>query len=242
MHAAYIFTPPPPQEGAHPSLACNVYACVQVLEHKLRALDAFLLDAADRRRARGFKADGATLVPAAPAAAGAGGGGGGLFGDGNNRLNAAAGAAMAGGFGGVGGVRGPMAQAGAPAAKRQRLWSAALYEEQRNNAIRYAVRGGGRRRATGSYKRGGGQGWDPWPCLGLPGPGPNSGQRCGSHQALAYLLPKLHYSRMLLLYSRPAGTSGEVTEQGRLERSCSSTCLFVHILQAVWHATNISQL
>lgn len=111
------------------------------MEHKLRALDAFLLDAADRRRARGFKADGAALVPAAPAAAGAGGGGGGLFGDGNNRLNAAAGAAMAGGFGGVGGVRGPMSQAGAPAAKRQRLWSAALYEEQRNNAIRYAASG-----------------------------------------------------------------------------------------------------
>jgi hypothetical protein len=123
-------------------------------------LDSFLLDAADRRRARGYKADGPGFggAPAAagPAAAAAGGGpsgapAGGLFAggylqDGSNRLNAAAGAAMAGaggGFGGyggmgggVGGVRGPLGQAGAPAAKRQRLWSAALYEEQRNNAIR----------------------------------------------------------------------------------------------------------
>lgn len=135
----------------------------QVLEHKLRLLDAFLLEAADRRRARGFRTDGSTFGGPSSAAAGAGpaaaglsaaaaSGGGGLFGgfleDGSNRLNAAAGAAMAagGGFGGfgsmapamgVGGVQGPLGQpAGAPAAKRQRLWTAALAEEQRNNAIR----------------------------------------------------------------------------------------------------------
>ena len=55
-----------------------VCCSTQVLEHKLRALDAFLLDTADRRRARGFKADGNMLgQAAAPAAAAAAGGGGG---------------------------------------------------------------------------------------------------------------------------------------------------------------------
>jgi hypothetical protein len=141
-----------------------------VLEHKLRLLDAFLLEAADRRRTRGFRGNSPSAFGATSAAAGgsntaagmpvaaAGSGGGGLFGggyleDGRNRLNAAAGAAAmaasgggygGGGFGGsmmapgVGGVHGPMGMqpAGAPAAKRQRLWSAALAEEQRNSAIR----------------------------------------------------------------------------------------------------------
>jgi hypothetical protein len=139
-----------------------------VLEHKLRLLDAFLLEAADRRRARGFRGNSPPAFGATSAAAGgsntaagmpaaaAGSGGGGLFGggyleDGSNRLNAAAGAAAmagggygGGGFGGsmmapgVGGVHGPMGMqaAGAPAAKRQRLWSAAMAEEQRNSAIR----------------------------------------------------------------------------------------------------------
>jgi hypothetical protein len=121
--------------------------CAQVLEHKLRSLDNFLLDAADRRRAKGFKTDAFGGVPAGGAA------GPGLFGglleDGSNRLNAAAGAAMAGGAGGfngfggmgtgvgVGGVRGASGQAGPPTgAKRQRLMNAAMYEEQRNTAIR----------------------------------------------------------------------------------------------------------
>jgi hypothetical protein len=57
----------------------------------------------------------------------------------------AGGAGGFGGFGGVGtgvgvgGVRGASSQAGPPTgAKRQRLMNAAMYEEQRNTAIRYA--------------------------------------------------------------------------------------------------------
>lgn len=162
----------PPCSSQQRCRACSNHSCcaasahvLQVLEHKLRTLDAFLVEAADRRRARGFKADvpgfgGASAAAAAGQAAGmpggaAGGGGGGLFGgyleDGSNRLNAAAGAAAmagaAGGFGGfggmgaagvgVGGVRGPGGQPNMPPAKRQRLVNAALYEEARNNAIRW---------------------------------------------------------------------------------------------------------
>lgn len=170
-----------------PLLLYCIRACLQVLEHKLRTLDAFLVEAADRRRARGFKADvpgfgGASAAAAAGQAAGmpggaTGGGGGGLFGgyleDGSNRLNAAAGAAAmtgaAGGFGGfggkgtagvgVGGVRGPVGQPNMPPAKRQRLVNAALYEEARNNAIRWVwllmapVLWGGRMHALYAYQR-----------------------------------------------------------------------------------------
>lgn len=167
------------QAPVHPFLSHIMLSCLlspphtsplaQVLEHKLRLLDAFLLEAADRRRTRGFRGNSPSAFGATSAAAGgsntaagmpaaaAGSGGGGLFGggyleDGSNRLNAAAGAAAmaagggygGGGFGGsmmapgVGGVHGPMGMqpAGAPAAKRQRLWSAAMAEEQRNSAIR----------------------------------------------------------------------------------------------------------
>lgn len=136
-------------EAACPMRSLRTLICAQVLEHKLRSLDNFLLDAADRRRAKGFKTD------AFGAPAGGAGAGPGLFGgfleDGSNRLNAAAGAAMAGGAGGfggfggmgsgVGGVRGASGQAGPPTgAKRQRLMNAAMYEEQRNTAIRSAHR------------------------------------------------------------------------------------------------------
>ncbi|KAF8069564.1 NUP155 [Scenedesmus sp. PABB004] len=109
-------------------------ATMAVLEHKLRALERFLADAAARRKARGFKAAGG-------AAPGGGGGGGALFlghlEDGTSRLlnagNAAAGAAAA-----TGGAAGGLAPGGgdAPFVKRQRLWNAFVMEEQRNNAVR----------------------------------------------------------------------------------------------------------
>jgi hypothetical protein len=107
----------------------------QVLEHKLRCLDAFLGQQAERRRIRGYKeASAGALGGGFGGAAGAGPGApmslfGGMLEDGSNRLNAAAGAAAAGLLRGT-----PVLDM--PSAKRQRLWSAAVLEEQRNNAIR----------------------------------------------------------------------------------------------------------
>lgn len=97
---------------------------LQVLEHKLRALERFLSEAAKRRKACGFgKAAGSAGGP--PSAQGGGGLFVGYLEDGTNRLlnagNAAAGGMMAG---------------DAPFAKRQRMWNAFVMEEQRNDAVR----------------------------------------------------------------------------------------------------------
>jgi len=97
-----------------------------VLEGKLRGLERFLVEAAARRKTRGFKASGA----AAPTAGGAFGGGGlfaGYMEDSTSRtLNA----------GNVAAAGGPLGSGDAPFVKRQRMWNAFVMEEQRNNSIR----------------------------------------------------------------------------------------------------------
>lgn len=102
-----------------------------MLQHKLSALEAFLGQQAERRRVRGFRDDaGAALGGGGAAAPSSMFGGGGQLEDGSARLNAAAGASAAGLRGG-----GPLGR-DAPYAKRQRLWNAAVLEEQGNAAIR----------------------------------------------------------------------------------------------------------
>lgn len=111
---------------------------LQVLESKLRSLEVFLIEAADRRRARGIKDDQA--FGSAPAAGAGMGLLGGYLEDGSNRLNTMAGSG-GGLFGmgpsaGVGGVRGPVGQSNVQPAKRQRLQEAVMFEDKRVYAIR----------------------------------------------------------------------------------------------------------
>lgn len=118
----------------HPKIPLEL----QVLESKLRSLEVFLIEAADRRRARGIKDD--QTFGSAPAAGAGMGLLGGYLEDGSNRLNTMAGSG-GGLFGmgpgaGVGGVRGPVGQANVQPAKRQRLQEATMVEDKRVYAIR----------------------------------------------------------------------------------------------------------